>query len=398
MSNLVRLSLGPEGLKRLAARHPWVYRGHLAKGTGEARPGDWVALCDRGRPLAWGWFGPGAIAVRVLAFQEVPDPLELVRRRLDEALAWRRRWCPDEEAFRWVHGEGDGLPGLIVDVYGRHASVQMLVSGWAIRAKVLVECLLERLPLEGVVLRNDGKHLEKEGLVREVRLLAGTLPADGTAEARIGSLRQRVDLMGGQKTGAYLDVRHWVRPLLERFEGARVLDAFSYQGHFGLHALAAGAERVVALEQSEEAIALAGRNRGLNALPDRMEWARGNAFDALRELERRGERFDAAILDPPPFSPSRGQLEGARRGYKELALRAFRLLESGGTLLFGSCSHAFSRELLLSTLEDAARDARTTFRVAGTLGQPADHPAVGQVPESDYLKGFLLGVDHERKN
>ena len=398
MSNLVRLSLGPEGLKRLAARHPWVFRGHLIRGVGEARPGDWVALCDRGRPLAWGWFGPGAIAVRVLAFGEPQDPLELLGRRLDEALEWRRRWCPDEEAFRWIHGEGDGLPGLVVDVYGRHASVQMLVAGWVMRADEVVARLRERLPLEGVVLRNDGKHLEKEGLTRETRLLAGTLPPDGVVEARMGSLRQRVDLMRGQKTGAYLDVRHWVRPLLDRFEGARVLDAFSYQGHFGLHALAAGAEQVVALEQSEEAIALAGRNRGLNALPDRMEWARGNAFDALRELERRGERFDAAILDPPPFSPSRGQLEGARRGYKELALRAFRLLESGGTLLFGSCSHAFSRELLLSTLEDAARDARTTFRVAGTLGQPADHPAVGQVPESDYLKGFLLGVDHERKN
>ena len=209
----------------------------------------------------------------------------------------------------------------------------------------------------------------------------------------MGDLREIVLPTAGQKTGVYLDIRYVPSILKPVMPGARVLDCFSFQGHFALSALLYGAASVTGIEQSEDAIAVAERNRALNGLAGAVEWRCGNAFDVLRDLEREGRRYDVVVMDPPPFAPSKNRIDSARRGYKDLALRAFRLLDNRGALLFLSCSHAFGRDILLDTLGEAARDAKRRIVVAGEIHQPADHPRVPEIPETDYLKGFLCAVD-----
>ncbi len=384
------------GEERLRAGHPWIFQGHVLPGDSPA-PGALVELRNaRRKPLAWGFWSPGALCFRALAFSEAPTSLEnFVRQRLQNALAWRTRWMEHRDAFRWVHGEGDGLSGLVVDAYGDVTSAQMLTAGWSLRRDMVVSLLRELRPVRGVVLRNDGRHLEREGLSSERGLLWGSLPEGGLQQIRMGRLMERVPLLEGQKTGIYLDIQLVPDVLVPVLQDARVLDVFCFQGHFGLHALQDGAREVVAVEQSAEALEHARWNRERNGLPDRISWLEGNAFDILRQLESQRQRFQVVVMDPPPFAPGKDRKEGARRGYKELALRAFRLLEDCGTLLFLCCSHAFTPADLLATLGEAARDAGVSCRVAQEIVQPADHPASPLIPESRYFSGFLLGVSRE---
>ena len=224
-----------------------------------------------------------------------------------------------------------------------------------------------------------------------MRALLGEIPSE-PLKVRIGSLCEYVDVTAGQKTGAYLDVRRVPSMLEPLYKDAHVLDCFSYQGHFGLSALAGGAAEVVAVDQSESAVEVAKKNLALNNLPEKMQWRCGNAFDIMREMDAARERFDL-VIRPPPFTPAKGQIASARRGYKELALRAMKRLRDGGHLVFLSCSHAFTREMLLDTLNEAARDDGCQCRIAAEIHQPPDHPALAAVPETDYLKGFVLGVE-----
>ncbi len=384
------------GEDRLRAGHPWIFRGHVRDERSPA-PGTLVGLRNaRGKTLAWGFWSAGALCFRALVFGETPPCIsDVLRQRLRDALAWRKRWSGHRDAFRWVHGEGDGLSGLVVDVYGDVASVQLLTSGWSQRRQLVVDALRDTFPLCGVVLRNDGRHLEREGLVFERSVLWGKIPEEGFQQVRIGRVKERIALLGGQKTGIYLDVQNVPDVLSPALADARMLDVFCFQGHFALHALLDGAREVVAVEQSAEALEQARRNRELNGLPDRVSWLEGNAFDILRQLESQRQRFHVVVMDPPPFAPGKDRREGARRGYKELALRAFRLLEDEGTLLFLCCSHAFTPADLLETLGEAARDAGVTCRIAREIVQPADHPASPHIPESRYFSGFLLGVSRE---
>lgn len=387
--------LNRRGLERLAKGHPWIFRGdvsHLVdKEAGELVPaGD-----NAGRVRAWGLWNPhSALCFRVLVFgNRKPDMAELIGTRLARALDWRKRHCPGDDAFRWVHGEADGLPGLVVDLFGDVAVVQLLSLGWSIRRDLIVAALRELMPLRAVILRNDVKSVRKEGLTPEKKLLWGTLDPDEEVHVRYGAIHAAVFPMKGQKTGAYLDVRHFPSRLKSLCQDARVLDGFCFQGGFALHALRYGAREVLALDQSQEALDGAERNRLLNGLPDRVTWKRANVFDALRELEATGERFRVAVMDPPPFAPGKASLPSARRGYKDLALRSLRLLEPGGALFFFSCSHAFRRDALLETLGEASADAGRTLRVVQEFHQPLDHPVTPSIPETDYLKGFYLEVD-----
>ncbi len=389
----MRLVLKAKGVVRVLARHPWLFRGHAA-GFPEAPSGELLAFGDRRHVLGWGFWNPGAsLCCRVLAWTEARPVLEeLLRKRFAAARRRRRIWCAGEDAYRLISGEGDGLPGLVVDVYGPVAVVQMLSAGWHRNKGLLLDVLRESLAPEAVVLRNDVRVAEREGFPRERCVLEGTLSEDAVIPVRYGDLLAGVRPLGGQKTGAYLDVRAFPRLLHGLAPGARVLDAFCYQGAFGLHALSFGAAEVVALDQSEEALAAAEEDRLRNGLPDRLRRMCGNAFEVLRNLERAGERFDVAVVDPPPFAPGKNQIEAARRGYKELALRTLKMLTPGGTLFFFSCSAAFSGEMLRATLDDAARDAGRELCILAELRQGADHPVLAQVPETGYLKGFVLEV------
>lgn len=386
--------LNETGTQRVEMRHPWIFKGHIKRTSQNLSPGEVVPAVDgAGRCVAWGFWGPGNLCLRLLSFgRSKPRMASLLEERLYQALVLRKIWCKQEQAFRLVHGEADRLPGMIVDIYGKVASIQLLTAGWYQHKELISSKLADLLPLDAIILRNDVKVLSMEGLPNEVGPLYGQ-PPQGEIALEIDSLLEYVDPLHGQKTGAYLDVRHFPRELDPLWEGCRVLDCFSYQGRFALRALRGGAHRVVAIEQSQPAIDIAQKSRELNGLPEKIEWMCGNAFDLLRKLDEGKERFDVIIMDPPPFSPGKQQVGAARRGYKELAVRALHLLDKGGALLFLSCSHAFGRDLLLKTLSEASLDTRHSLRILQEFHQPPDHPVSLQIPESDYLKGFLLHLE-----
>lgn len=387
-----RAILDESGLKRVRAGHPWIFRGNLRQ-IPQCSSGDLIAFADmRGEVQGWGLWSDGALSIRVLSFgKKEPDQKKLLRERLERAFEWRKTWCAGEEAFRWVHGEADGLPGIVADLFGDVLSLQVSVQGWYRHLDEIAQTFRKVRKLSAIILKNDTKYLDKEGIPIETRALLGDMP-EKPLHVKIGSLLEYVDIEHGQKTGAYLDVRRVPLQLEPIFRRARVLDCFSYQGHFGLHALAAGASEVVAIEQSADAIETAKKNLSINGLPQKMEWLHGNAFDLMRELDGNRERFDVVVMDPPPFSPGKQQLDAARRGYKELALRSFKRLPDRGYLVFLSCSHAFTRDMLLETLNAAAADEGVQCRIAQEIRPPQDHPVLACVPETDYLKGFALEV------
>lgn len=390
---LARMAILDEsGLERVKAMHPWIFRGNLRQ-IPKCAPGDLVEFTDRGGTIkGWGLWSESALSIRVLSYgTKRPDQMGLLRERITSALDWRKTWCQGEEAFRWVHGEADGLPGIVADLYGDVLSLQVSAAGWYRHLDKIATVFRKVRKLSSIVLRNETKHLEKEGIPKEVRALLGEIPAE-PLKIKMGSIYELIDIEKGQKTGAYLDVKNIPRMIAPLFKDARVLDCFSYQGHFGLHALAAGASEVVGIEQSQPAIDIARKNLEINGLPQKMDWICGNAFDIMRKMDSDRERFDVVIMDPPPFSPSKGQIDSAKRGYKELALRGFNRLKNGGYLVFLSCSHSFSRDMLLSTLNEAAMDANVSCKIALEIHQPFDHPVLAAVPETDYLKGFVMGV------
>lgn len=387
-----RAVLDDSALERVRVGHPWIFRGKLRQ-IPQCNPGDLVAFTDRrGDVKGWGLWSDGALSIRALTFgRREPNQMELLRERLTDALNWRKKWCAGEEAFRWVHGEADGLPGIVADLYGDVLTLQVSVMGWYRHIDDVVKIFRKVRRLSSIVLKNETRHLDKEGIPRETRALFGEIP-NAPFKVKTGSLLQLVDIAAGQKTGSYLDVRRVPDLLAPIFGGERVLDCFSYQGNVGLHALHHGASSVVAVEQSQSAIDIAEKNLAINGLPEKMKWICGNAFDVLRELSTAREKFGIAVIDPPPFSPGKAQLDSARRGYKELAVRAFKCLKDGGYLAFLSCSHAFTREMLLDTLNDAAADENVACRVVQEIHQPPDHPVLAAVPETDYLKGFVMEV------
>ncbi|MEG1641758.1 MAG: class I SAM-dependent rRNA methyltransferase [Synergistaceae bacterium] len=391
--NLRRAILDDSGLEKVKALHPWIFRGNLRQ-IPHCNPGDLIAFTDRGGVVkGYGLWSESSLSIRVLTWgTKEPDQMKLLRERITTALEWRKIWFPDEEAFRWVHGEADGLPGIVADLYGDVLTLQISAIGWYRHLDKIAETFRKVRKLSTIILRNETKHLEKEGIPTEVKIIYGE-ELKGPIKVKIGSINELVDVEKGQKTGAYLDVRCVPDMIKHLYKDAKVLDCFSYQGHFGLHALKYGASEVVAIDQSQSAIDVAKENLKINGLPEKMTWHCGNAFDIIREMDQARERFDIVIMDPPPFSPGKGQLDSAKRGYKELALRGLKRLKDGGYLVFLSCSHAFSREMLLETLNEAACDDGTTCKIALEIHQPQDHPALSGVPETDYLKGFVLGVE-----
>lgn len=390
-----RAVLNGSGLERVNARHPWIFRGNI-KECPVCKPGDIIPFTEpSGEIRGWGLWSESALSIRVLSFKRrEPDQFKLLRRRAERALELRKRWCPGDEAFRWVHGEADGLPGITADLYGGILVLQLSAFGWYRHAEKVADTFRRVRKLSAVILKNESKHLDKEGIPAEVKTLLGEMPAS-PVPVKMGELRQYVDFKEGQKTGAYLDSRTLPSEMKELFAGARVLDCFSYQGNVALHALHFGAESCTAIEQSERAAELARKTAELNGLPGKVRWITGNAFDVMRDLDTARERFDLVVMDPPPFSPSRSKVDAAARGYKELALRGLKRLEDGGHLVFLSCSHLFGRGRLLAVLADAACDEGVSCRIIKEIIQPADHPVLLEAPETNYFKGFVMEVERE---
>jgi 23S rRNA (cytosine1962-C5)-methyltransferase len=380
------IAVEPRGARRWRGGHPWIYRSDVA--AGDAPPGIVRVTDRRGRFLGQALWSP-ASEIRLRLLTRDPDPVSPAwwARQIAAALARRAVLDPPADAFRVVHAEGDGLPSLIVDRYGPYVVAQLLSAGLeAVRADVL-EAIDAVLRPDGLLLRNDASVRRHEGLPLAVEPAWGTVPdAIGVEE---GGVRYLALPHAGQKTGAFLDQREH-HALMGRLARGRALDLFCYHGLFALH-MAGRAEHVLGVDASAPALAAAERNRQLNGRGN-VTWREANAFDLLRALERGHERFDTIVLDPPAFAKDRRAVAGALRGYKEINLRALRLLSPGGLLFTASCSFHVGRALFLDMLARAAADSGRRIALCGTLGQPADHPELLTVPETGYLKGALVRV------
>jgi len=373
-----------KGAARWQAGHPWIYRTDLYDEPGDA-PGI-VAVTDRrGRHLGQALYSPKSeIRLRLLTRGREPVDATWWQRSIASAAA--RREGVAATAYRVVHAEGDGLPSLVVDRYGPYVVAQLLSAGLEqVRDDVLAGIGAALAP-DGILLRNDSAIRRHEGLPLEVVAAAGAVPA--TVEVEEHGIRYRAAPHDGQKTGAFLDQRE-NRVLVGEHAGpGRALDLFTYHGSFALH-LARRATEVVAIDSSAEALARGQENAILNGLTN-ITWREANAFDLLRELERRDERFDTVVLDPPAFAKSKQSLVRALAGYKEINLRAMRLLAPGGVLFTCSCSYHVNRSVFFEMVADAARDSGTRLQLLAVTGAGRDHPELVNVPETGYLKGALL--------
>jgi 23S rRNA (cytosine1962-C5)-methyltransferase len=377
------------GAERLQHGHLWIYRSDVEKAPAELASGDVVALVDgRGRFLAKAfWSSRSQIALRVVTREEEPVDDEFFAARLSQALELRARAFGGEEHLRLVHGEGDLLPGLVVDRYGPVAVLQTLVPAMDRRKAFLAEVLAGALPLAAVVERNDVRVRELEGLQQVKGVLRGEIPAG--LELREGEVRMALDVLGGQKTGAFLDQReNHLRA--GAYAAGKCLDCFSYAGGFALQLTRRAAE-VTAVEMQPGAATLlrenAARNRAAN-----LTVVEANAFDYLRDRADEPPAFDLVVLDPPAFAKNREALPNARRGYKEINLRAMQVLKPGGVLVTASCSYHLSEAMLEELVLEAAMDAGRRVQVLERRGAGRDHPVLLGVPETRYLKCFFLRV------
>jgi len=375
------------GAARWNRGHPWIFRSDLMDDVASAGV---VAVTDpRGRFLGQALASPHSeIRLRLLDRTDAPITRAWWREQLAAASA--RRTGIDANAWRVVHGEGDGLPSLVVDRYDRWIVAQLLSAGLETMRDDIIGALVDLFEPEGVLLRNDVPVRKQEGLDEKIVLMHGTVP--DSIEIREGAVRYLAAPWEGQKTGAFLDQRDNRRLAAQLMTpGGTALDCFSYHGSFALH-LAARAGRVAALDASREALARGTENAVLNGL-DNIDWVEGDAFEALRAWERAGRRFDTVVVDPPAFAKHRGALGQALRGYGEINLRAMRLLAPGGVLLSASCSYHLHRTEFLKMLADAAADSGRRLTLERVLGQPADHPEGITIPETGYLKGAVLRAD-----
>jgi len=380
----VRILVNERGAERLLSRHLWVFARDVL--SGPETPGLFPVYWGK-RFLALALYNPQSdLRVRAYRFRPAEDPAKALLENLERAIARRLQALEREPqgGFRLAHAEGDFLPGLVVDYYAGHAVVQATAQAWEGLLPQVAEVLK---PLtKSVLAKNDARARELEGLPLYVRPLLGQVPE--RVVVREGGVRYLVDLKGGQKTGAFLDQRE-NRILMEGFRGERALDVFSYAGGFALH-LALGFKEVIAVDSSQEALTRAEENARLNGLS--LKTVEANAFDLLRALEKAGERFDLVVLDPPAFAKGKKDLERAYRAYKEVNLRAIKLLKEGGILATASCSHHLTEPLFYQMLTEAAQDAHRVLRVLEKRGQPFDHPVLLNHPETHYLKFALLEV------
>lgn len=333
------------------------------------------------------WSGASQISLRMLTREESAVDAGFWHERIAAAVAYRARLAPDGTAYRLVHGEADGLPSLIVDRYGDHLVVQLLSAGIEEYRTDIVEALLAACAPAGILARNDVPVRKLERLSEGIELLAGSVPEE--LEVREGDVVYLAAPWSGQKTGAFLDQRE-NRARAGALARGRALDCFSYHGSFALH-LAGGAAQVTAVDSSGDALERAKRNAALNSdRAGRIEYVEANAFDYLRAQDAAGEEYETIVLDPPAFAKRKDAIDAALRGYKELNLRALRLLAPGGTLCTFSCSYHLSPLLFREMLESAAADAGRPVRWIEWRGQASDHPEILQIPESSYLKGAVL--------
>jgi len=392
---MARLILAPGKEKSLFRRHPWVFAGSVEDVDGRARPGDTVdILTSDGRMLARGAFSPSSqIRARVWSF----DPAETIddaffKRRVQQAFE-RRMQLPglaQQQGLRVLHGESDGLPGVIADKYRDTIVLQVTSAGGEKWREAIARALIKATGATRVYERSDSEVRKLEGLPPRTGWLIGEGDAGGLAIEEYG-VTLGVDIVAGHKTGFYLDQRENRRLTRDLAQGRRVLNCFCYTGGFSLQALSGGAREVISIDSSGPALATAARNLQANpSLPaERATWLDANVFDALREFKTAGEKFDLIILDPPKFAPSAAHADRAARAYKDINLLGFKLLNPGGILMTYSCSGGIGLELFQKIIASSAADAGVTASITHRLCAAADHPIGLAFPEGEYLKGLV---------
>jgi 23S rRNA (cytosine1962-C5)-methyltransferase len=389
VSALATVKISQRGAERLKHGHVWVYRSDIVAADGVS-PGSLVTVADeRGKALGTALYSSSSqIAVRMISHGAVGDLSRLLRERVRQALQYRERVVRDSDAYRIVFSEGDFLPGLIVDRYNDLLSLQILTQAMdaePVRAAILAE-LSERLKPAAIAERVDARVRDLEELpARESSLLQGE---KSNTVFTMNGVKFHFDALAGQKTGAFLDQRENYAAAAQHGSG-EVLDVFCYQGGFALH-LAEKCSKVTGMDSSRPALETADQNATLNGRE--IEWIEANAFDLLRDYADSGKRYDTIVLDPPAFAKSKKTLDTALRGYKELNLRALKMLKPGGLLVTCSCSYHVSALEFLNIVAAAARDAHRDVRILESRTQSKDHPILPSVPETGYLKCLILAV------
>ena len=383
MSSTVTISA--RGEQRVRAGHPWIYRADVVDVSATA--GDIVEVIGpRRRRIGDALFSDRSqISIRMLTVGDVAADQALLRARLERAIRFRESLHLDATAYRLVHGEADLLPSLVVDRYGEYLVVQTLSQGMDRLLPAITAMLVELLAAKGILARNDPRVRALEGLPQSIDVVHGDVP--DAVVVKEGPVEYDVDLRKGQKTGLFLDQRE-NREAAARYARGRLLDCFSYNGGFALR-LARTCPEAEALDISADAVARIRANAIRNAVPH-LQAREVNVFDELRRLERAGARYDIIVLDPPAFAKNKASIPNAMAGYKEINLRAMRLLNPGGYLVTCSCSYNVNEEMFGSVLHDASIDSHTPMTIVEKRMQGRDHPVLVGVPETYYLKCFIL--------
>jgi 23S rRNA (cytosine1962-C5)-methyltransferase len=373
---------------RVASGHPWIFSSDVID-RGDAARGDAVLVMDPGgKTLGTAHYSESSqICLRLLTNRTEAIDRAFFLRRLTEAQALRRRIVTATDSYRLVHGEGDQLPGLVVDRYGGYFTLQTLDQGMDRAKGEIVSCIQELFDPKGIVERNDVPVRKRELLPLIAGVLAGDVPE--RVPVKMNGLTMHADLLHGQKTGIFLDQRENYAAAA-RYAHGRALDCFTSTGGFALH-MAAKCEAVEAVDSSETSLKIAAENRADNGI-DNIEFKEADVFDLLAGYASARRKFDTVVLDPPAFAKSRGNLDGAVRGYKEINRRALQLLGSGGILVSCSCSHHLSESALLEIVAEASLDTNRKLRVLERRTQSQDHPILLTVPETLYLKCLILEV------
>jgi 23S rRNA (cytosine1962-C5)-methyltransferase len=376
---------------RVDSGHPWLFRSDIERVSGNPLPGNAIDVhAQDGRFLGRGFFNPNSqITIRMLTRWEEPITRAFFERRIRQAWAYRQQ-VADVNSCRVIFAESDFLPGLIVDKFNDILVMQTLSMGMDHMKETIVSLLQEIIAPRGIYERNDVPVRDLEGLPQQTGFLSE--PFDTMVEMRENGVRFLVDVAEGQKTGFFLDQKENRAALAPLVPGKDVLDCFSHTGSFALHAAHYGAKRVTGVDISDHAVACARQNAVLNGYEDRTQFVEANAFDFLRQASVRKDSFDVVILDPPAFTKTRQAVEGAVRGYKEINLRALKLVRSGGFLVSCSCSHHVSQDLFLKTIHDAAIDAHRQVRLVEYRSQAKDHPILLASAETQYIKCAILQV------
>ncbi len=387
-----RLHLKPGREKSLRQHHPWIFSGAIARVEGEPSSGATIEVLDaQGAFLAWAAFSPQSqIRARVWSF-EAKERVDAAffTRRIAAAIAARRPWLAGSDAARLIHGEADGLPGLVVDRYGEVLVLQVLAAGIEAWREIIVAALLQETRATAIYERSDAEVRALEGLPERCGALHGELPE--RVQIDEDGLRYNVDVRAGQKTGFYLDQRISRQRVRALAAGREVLNCFCYSGGFSLAALAGGARAVLSIDSSAPALALARENLARNGFAkEGVEWREADAFSELRRLRDEARSFDLIVLDPPKFAPTAQHAARAARAYKDINLTAFKLLRPGGLLATFSCSGGIDALLFQKIVAGAALDARADARLVGHFEASPDHATTLAFPEGRYLKGLLL--------